>query len=116
MPLLNCMQNDLVGSLNKSGVFDIITDRAYSKRLISQDVKDKITSSTSCKTETERTRILLDAIQDKISKNADVYHQFIEILQEDETCKDVACILETKLHAHRKEKGGCYILQLYRFN
>ncbi len=96
---------DLIGNL-KSGVFDI-TDQAYSKFLISIDVKDEITSRTSGKTETERTRILLDAIQAKISES-DVYYQFLEILQEDKAFNEVACKFEAKVQAQEEQKGEFY--------
>ncbi len=87
----------LVASLKLS--YLDLTDRLFSKSLLSDDIRDTIGSQTTGKTEAERTRILLDAVRDNISQNSDYFDQFLKVLKDSEVeiYKDVANLLEHSL-------------------
>ncbi len=66
----------------KSGVGDL-TDKAFSKGLISEEVKSQVTSRLVSLTEGERTQIFLDAINDRIKVNRSAFKDFLAILEDE---------------------------------
>ncbi len=72
------LYSDLKDGL-QSGLGDI-TDKAFSKRLISRQTKRKVNSRASNADEAERAGILLDSLLDKIRGRSDVYYKFADIL------------------------------------
>ncbi len=87
----------LVRSL-KSEYTDL-TDRLFSEFLISEIIRDTVRSRTTGQTETERTRILLDGVQSKISENPSGknYQKFLEVLTENAVYEDIAKLLREKV-------------------
>ncbi len=96
----------LVTSL-KSSYLDL-TDRLFSKSLLSDDIRDTIGSQTTGKTEAERTRILLDAVRDNISQNSDYFYQFLKVLKDSEVqiYENVANLLEHSLSNSSKPQDA----------
>ena len=68
---------------------DDIADQAYSKGLIPEKVYRQVTS-THISSDSERTRIFLNAIGDRIKKNSNTYYHIAEILSETPAFKYLA--------------------------
>ncbi len=66
----------------KSGLGDL-TDKAYSKGLISEEVKSQVTSRLVSRTEEERTQVFLDAINDMIKADGFAFEKFLTILEDE---------------------------------
>ncbi len=66
----------------KSGVGDL-TDKAFSKGLISEEVKSQVTSRLVSLTEGERTQIFLDAINNGIKVDGSAFEDFLAILEDE---------------------------------
>ncbi len=66
----------------KSGLGDL-TDKAFSKGLISEEVKSQVTSRLVSRTEEERTQVFLDAINNRIKADGFAFEKFLTILEDE---------------------------------
>ncbi len=66
----------------KSGVGDL-ADKAFSKGLISEEVKSRVTSRLVSLTEGERTQIFLNAINNRIKVDRSAFEDFLTILEDE---------------------------------
>ena len=86
----------LRSGLQSQGVQELAV-QVFSKEMISESVKMKVTSRVLPLDEGERTSILLDAIYDQIKVKRDIYYQFADILRETQAFKGLVETLETQV-------------------
>ncbi len=82
-----------------------LTNRLFSKSLVSDVIRKTITSRTTGKTETERTGILIDAVRNRISQTSDNFDQFLKVLRDSEVqvYKDAAKLLQQRIFSLSKQ-------------
>ena len=91
--------DELWGAISRLGMLELTT-KAYSKGLITAEVKDTVFSAANGMSSGMKADTLLSAIQERIRTDPNAFDVFVELLREEPAYQHLADMLTTDANVH----------------